>query len=67
MLISHDRFLLNRLTNVTMEVYKGAVTRYAGNYDYYRRERANRAAMLDAQYQNQARKNKHTVHYYAQT
>ena len=56
MLISHDRFLLNRLTNVTLEVNKGAVTRYAGNYDYYRRERANRAAMLEAQYQNQTRK-----------
>ena len=55
MLISHDRFLLNRLTNVTLEVNKGSVTRYAGNYDYYRRERANRASMLDAQYQNQAR------------
>ena len=56
LLISHDRFLLNRLTNVTLEVNKGSVTRYAGNYDYYRRERANRAAMLDAQYQNQTRK-----------
>ena len=56
LLISHDRFLLNRLTNVTLEVNKGSVTRYAGNYDYYRRERASRAAMLDAQYQNQARK-----------
>ncbi|MBE6367144.1 MAG: ABC-F family ATP-binding cassette domain-containing protein [Lentisphaerae bacterium] len=56
LLISHDRFLLNRLTNVTLEVNKGAVTRYAGNYDYYRRERANRAAMLEAQYQNQTRK-----------
>ncbi len=56
MLISHDRFLLNRLTNVTLEVNKGAVTRYAGNYDYYRRERASRASMLEAQYQNQARK-----------
>ena len=56
MLISHDRFLLNRLTNVTLEVNKGSVTRYAGNYDYYRRERASRAAMLDAQFQNQARK-----------
>ncbi len=56
LLISHDRFLLNRLTNVTLEVNKGSITRYAGNYDYYRRERANRAAMLDAQYQNQARK-----------
>lgn len=56
LLISHDRFLLNRLTNVTLEVNKGNVTRYAGNYDYYRRERANRAAMLEAQYQNQARK-----------
>ena len=56
MLISHDRFLLNRLTNVTLEVNKGSVTRYAGNYDYYRKERARASAVLDAQYQNQVRK-----------
>ncbi len=56
LLISHDRFLLNRLTNVTLEVNKGAVTRYAGNYDYYRRERAARAAILDAHSQNQTRR-----------
>ena len=56
LLISHDRFLLNRLTNVTLEINKGMVTRYAGNYDYYRRERASRAAMLEAQYQNQSRR-----------
>ena len=56
LLISHDRFLLNRLTNVTLEVNKGQVTRYPGNYDFYRRERAMRAQTMEARYQNQERR-----------
>ncbi|MCK5844385.1 MAG: ABC-F family ATP-binding cassette domain-containing protein, partial [Victivallales bacterium] len=35
LLVSHDRYLLKTLTNVTIEVNNGLVTRYAGNYDYY--------------------------------
>lgn len=56
LLISHDRFLLNRLTNVTLEVNKGAVTRYPGNYDFYRSEREHRAQTQEARYANQERK-----------
>ncbi len=47
-LISHDRFLLRKLTRVTLEVNCGTVTRYAGNYDSYRREREARLARLTA-------------------
>ena len=36
LLISHDRFLLRKLTSITLEVNRGTVTRYAGNYDFYR-------------------------------
>ncbi|MBO5899196.1 MAG: ABC-F family ATP-binding cassette domain-containing protein [Lentisphaeria bacterium] len=55
-LISHDRFLLRKLASVTLEVNNGEVTRYAGNYDYYRRERENRLKMLEAAYRNTERK-----------
>ena len=41
-LISHDRYLLNSLTNITLEINCGAVTKYAGNYDYYSIERLRR-------------------------
>ena len=38
LLISHDRFMLEKLTNVTFELDGGIVTRYNGNFSYYRRE-----------------------------
>ena len=51
-LISHDRFLLRKLTRVTLEVNAGSVTRYAGNYDFYKREREARMAHLEAEKRN---------------
>ena len=42
LLISHDRFLLRSLTNITLEISGGQSTRYAGDYNYYLRERENR-------------------------
>ena len=41
---------------MTLEVNNGEVTRYAGNYDYYRRERENRQKMLEAAFRNTERK-----------
>ena len=41
-LISHDRYLLNALTEVIYEVAGGAVTRYAGSYAWYAEERVRR-------------------------
>ncbi|NOZ74333.1 MAG: ABC-F family ATP-binding cassette domain-containing protein, partial [FCB group bacterium] len=34
--ISHDRHFLNTVTNLTVEVGRGTVQLYSGNYDYYR-------------------------------
>lgn len=53
LLISHDRYLLNMLTNVTLEVNSGLVTRFAGNYDFYMREREERFKSLSAAKRNQ--------------
>ncbi|MCQ2378720.1 MAG: ABC-F family ATP-binding cassette domain-containing protein [Victivallaceae bacterium] len=51
-LISHDRFLLRKLVRTTLEVNRGAVTRYAGGYDYYCRERDSRRKLLESAKRN---------------
>jgi len=55
LLISHDRYLLNTLTNVTIEVFGGKATRYSGNYDEYVRQRNVRQEQLLAAKKNQDR------------
>ncbi len=55
LLIAHDRFLLNTLTNCTLEVSRGQVSRYSGNYDNYVRERQSRHETLLAAKKNQDR------------
>ncbi|MBQ9788357.1 MAG: ATP-binding cassette domain-containing protein [Lentisphaeria bacterium] len=58
-LISHDRFLLKKLTDVTLEVNSGQVTRYAGDYDYYRKNREEKMQSLIAAKKNADRKKEH--------
>lgn len=55
LLISHDRYLLRQLTTLTVEVDAGTATRYAGDLDYYLREREQRYAVLLAAKRNQDR------------
>ena len=52
LMISHDRFLLNSITNITLEVNSGRVTRYAGNYSFYSRERVERQRHAEAAQEN---------------
>ena len=56
MLISHDRYLLQTLTSITVEVDANTATRYNGDLDYYLREREIRYANLLAAKQNQDRR-----------
>ncbi|MCF7853984.1 MAG: ATP-binding cassette domain-containing protein [Candidatus Pacebacteria bacterium] len=56
MLISHDRYLLNTLTGVTVEVANARATRYEGAYNHYVQERRQRAEQLAAAKKNQDRK-----------
>ncbi|QSH41179.1 ABC-F family ATP-binding cassette domain-containing protein [Lentisphaerota bacterium ZTH] len=56
LMVSHDRYLLKRLCRVTVEINNGLITRYAGDYDYYRREREHRLISLEAARRNQQRK-----------
>ncbi|MFO7821548.1 MAG: ABC-F family ATP-binding cassette domain-containing protein [Lentisphaeria bacterium] len=56
LLISHDRYLLNSLTHVTLEVANGMADRYAGNYNHYVEARQARREQMEAARKNQERK-----------
>ena len=56
LLISHDRYLLDQLTSVTLELMGGHLTRYNGNYAKYLVEREQRHEQLIAQQRNIDRK-----------
>lgn len=59
LLISHDRYLLETLTDRTLEVSGGAVTKYAGGYTYYLREREQRHMQQEAAYRNYIEQKEH--------
>lgn len=54
-IVSHDRYFLNRMTNAIAHLRHGAVTEYAGNYDFFLTERAKRRELEQAAYDNQQR------------
>jgi ATP-binding cassette, subfamily F, member 3 len=51
---SHDREFMTRVCSRTVEVAAGAITTYAGDYDFYLRERAVRREQLIASQKRQA-------------
>jgi ATP-binding cassette, subfamily F, member 3 len=54
LMTSHDREFMTRVCSRTVEVASGAVTTYAGDYDFYLRERAVRREQLIASQKRQA-------------
>lgn len=65
LLISHDRSFLEALTNVTLEVDRGEVTRYSGSFSQYVRQREERRAQLVAASEAQSRRIKETERFIA--
>ena len=55
-MISHDRYLLENLCEVTFEVAAGRVTRYPGRYSWYAEEREKRRDVSLARQANETRK-----------
>src|SRR5262245_16767453 len=49
----HDRDFLNRVVTRLVDIDEGALVEYGGNYDFYERERAVRAAQQAAAYTRQ--------------
>lgn len=59
LLISHDRYLLETLTDRTLEIRGGAVTKYSGGYSYYIKEREQRHLQQEAAYRNYVEQKEH--------
>ena len=53
MITSHDREFLNRVVTKIVEIDGGAVTTFAGDYDFYEQQRALAEAQQEAQYARQ--------------
>jgi ATPase subunit of ABC transporter with duplicated ATPase domains len=50
---SHDRDFMNRVVTKVADIDDGEITVYSGNYDFYERERATRAANRETAYARQ--------------
>jgi ATP-binding cassette, subfamily F, member 3 len=59
LLISHDRYLLESLTDRTLEIRGGSVTKYSGGYTYYIKEREQRQLQQEAAYRNYIEQKEH--------
>jgi ATPase subunit of ABC transporter with duplicated ATPase domains len=53
LMTSHDREFMNRIVTKIAEIDDGEITVYAGNYEFYERERAIREANREAAYARQ--------------
>ena len=52
-LVSHDRYFLDRMVNTTVELIQGKLTEYAGNYSFYLKDRVERRELQRAAWVNQ--------------
>lgn len=52
-IVSHDKYFLNRMVNKIVELYQQELHIYTGDYDYYEREKELRVDMQQKAYENQ--------------
>jgi len=55
-IVSHDRFFLDKLTTRTLEISFQRIEEYKGNYSYYEKEKAARYELLMSRYENDIKK-----------
>jgi ATP-binding cassette subfamily F protein 3 len=55
-IVSHDRYFLNRMVTAIAELAGGGIAVYPGDYDHYLVEREARHALLEARARNQAKR-----------
>ena len=53
LLVSHDRYFLDRVTTRTFELFQGGITDYRGNFSAYWKQREERAKLLEKTHQKQ--------------
>ena len=54
-IVSHDRYFLDRMVTAIAELAQGRIHSYAGDYSFYLRERVERRALQQAAHENQQR------------
>jgi ATP-binding cassette subfamily F protein 3 len=52
-LVSHDRYFLDRVTNRTLELFQGTVDNYPGNFSAYWTQKAERLLVAERTYEKQ--------------
>jgi ATP-binding cassette subfamily F protein 3 len=52
-IVSHDKFFLNRMVNKIVELYQRQLHIYSGNYEYYEKEKQIRIDMQQRAFENQ--------------
>ena len=52
-LVSHDRYFLDRMVDTTVELIQGKLTEYAGNYSFYLQDRVERRELQRSAWINQ--------------
>jgi len=52
-IVSHDRYLLDKLTERTVELERGKIYLYPGNYSFYTMEKEHRRELLEEKYEDQ--------------
>ena len=53
LVVSHDRYFLDRVTNRTLELYQGTVESYPGNFTHYKRLKSERLEVQRRTYEKQ--------------
>lgn len=52
-IVSHDRYFLDRMTQITVELFMQKLNVYSGNYSFYLKEKEMRMEFLEREYENQ--------------
>src|SRR5436190_4266130 len=52
-IVSHDKYFLNRMVTKIVELYQQQLHIYSGNYDYYEKEKATRMELMQKAFENQ--------------
>ncbi len=52
-IVSHDKYFLNRMVNKIVELYQQQIHIYNGNYDFYEKEKAVRVELQQKAFENQ--------------
>lgn len=52
-IVSHDRYFLDRMTTTTVELFMQKLHVYSGNYSFFEQEKATRLEFLEREFENQ--------------